>query len=154
MRFAPLSDKELAEMNMIPEGYYRYKVLEAKDKRSQKGADMIELKIELYMQDRNRQLFDYLLEAMMHKINHFCKANDMLDKYDAGTLTSSDCYGRNGGFVHIAIQKDKTGNYPDKSVIKDYVIEIPEGKGTTSAPKTFGNHDAPPPGFDDDIPNF
>lgn len=152
MRFTPLSEKELAEMNQIPDGYYRYKVLESKDKKSQAGADMIELKVEVYVDGRGRWVFDYLLEAMMHKINHFCKVNEMMDKYDNGTLTSTDCFGRNKGYVQIGIQKDKTGKYGDKSVIKDYVSEMPEPKN--EKPVSFGNHEAPPPGFDDDVPSF
>ena len=149
MRFTPLSDKELAEMNMIPEGYYRYKVLESQDRRSQKGADMIEMKVEIYCDGGKRVLFDYLHEAMMHKINHFCKVNDMMDKYDQGTLTSPDCRGKSGGFVHIVKQKDKTGQYPDKSVIKDYVLEKVETAKVE--PVGLGVHDKL---FDDDLPPF
>jgi hypothetical protein len=134
VKFAPLSAKELSEVNLIPEGLYRYKVVEAQETTSQAGADMIKLKVEVYVDGRTKVVYDYLLAAMMQKLYHFCENNGFLDKYDNGTLGMIDCVGASKGLVNIATQKDKTGKYADKSGIKDYVIDG-EPQKSSSKPK-------------------
>ena len=153
MKFTPLTEQQIAEQNLIPEGYYRYKVTKATDKISQAGSEMIELNVEVFVGNSTRPLFDYLLSSFLMKLNHFCKVNGMMDKYDNGTLTSNDCWGKSQGFVNVGTQKDKTGKYSDKSVIKDYVLEIPAPKITAAAlhgkPAGNGGFD---PNLNDDVP--
>jgi hypothetical protein len=137
VKFAPLSQKELSETNLIPEGYYRYRVVEAEETKSKAGADMIKLKVEVDVDGRTRTVFDYLLAAMMHKLYHFCEINNILDKYENGTLGMIDCRGAKTGFVDIVTQKDKEGKYPDRSGIKDYCSE----RGTKTLPANQGAMD-------------
>ncbi len=137
MRFDPLSAQELASQNLIPEGYYRYKVSTSQDTQSKKGDDQIKLNVEVYVNGKNRYVFDYLTQAFLMKIYQFCEVNDLMEKYHHGTLVAQDCFDRSKGYVNIVTQKDKTGIYGDKSVIKSYILDMPDNKdqGSLSEPK-------------------
>lgn len=117
----PLSEKQLAEGDLIPKGTYDFLVLDAEETISKSGNDMIKLKIRIFMPDgRERVIFDYLLEAMEFKTGHFAEATGLLDKYQNGSIDAHDCLGKSGK-CKIIIQSDKEGKYPDKSVIGDYI---------------------------------
>jgi hypothetical protein len=120
MNFQPKTEKELAEEFIIPEGEYDFEVVDAAPKKSKAGNDMIELKLKVF-QNADRGIFvtDYLMEAVMFKLKHFCDEAGLQDIYENGSLTPQDCKGR-GGVVQIFTQKDKDGKYPDKSAVKDY----------------------------------
>ncbi len=121
MNFTPKNENELS--NLLPDGEYDFEVIDAQDKKSQKsGADMIMLKIAIWQGDRiSCYLFDYLLESVAFKLRHCCDACGLLDKYQSGSLDATQFIGRTGK-AKIIIQKDKTGQYPDKNAIKDYCL--------------------------------
>lgn len=120
MRFSARTENELAEANLIPEGIYRFKVIEVADAISEAGNEMIKLTLEVTdHQNHKRILTDYLLEAMAFKLRHFCVATGLLKQYEAGELTAPQCFAHSGE-VSIAIQKGK-GEYRDRNVIKDYI---------------------------------
>lgn len=149
MNFQPHSEQEIQAMGLIEEGVYPFEVIEAADKKSKSGNDMIELKLKLWDNlGRERQCFDYLLEAMAFKLRHFCEAVGLLDKYEAGSLQASDCLSRSGK-LELVIQEGKQnpngGTYPNKNSVKDYIK--PEG-GAVSKPSEEAKDD----GFSDDIP--
>jgi len=121
VNFQPKDESELK--NLLPEAIYNFEVLEASDGVSQKGNDMIKLRVGILSDDYEKvvsSIFDYLLESVAYKLRHFCDAAGLLAKYQAGTLTADDCVGRTGK-CKVAIEKDKAGQYADKNIIKDYV---------------------------------
>lgn len=151
MRTEPKSDAEIQAMMMMPEGVYPFVVVDAKERTSKNGNEMIELKLEV-LDDQNRAhfIFDYLLASMAFKLKHFCESTGLTDKYDADDLRANDCL-RKRGFVEIKADKAPRivdgREYPPKNSVKDYVSEQPEKQ------VAFPNA-APPldPEFNQDIP--
>lgn len=122
MKFTPKSDKELAEERLLPEGTYGFEISGGEDKKSKAGNDMIELTVRVFKPDGTFLLVtDYLMEAILYKVSHAAKACGLEDKYNSGTLHVEDFIGKTGE-LKLAIQKDKNGQYPDKNVVKDYVV--------------------------------
>lgn len=122
MKFTPKTDKELAEEKLLPEGEYGFEISGAEEKISKAGNDMIVLTVRVFKDDGSFILVtDYLLESIMYKINHACKACGLFDKYELGELSARDFIGKTG-HLKLVIQKDKNGEYPDKNSIKDYIV--------------------------------
>jgi len=122
MKFEPLTDEQIEALSPVFQpGKSKFKVLEASERKSKSGNDMIELKLELKDEDnRTTHVYDYLVSipTMMWKMKHFCESCKISNKYEEGTLKSLDCQGRVGICVS-AIEKGK-GEYKDKVKIKDY----------------------------------
>jgi hypothetical protein len=146
MNFAPKSEKELKDALVIPEGEYDYEVIDAEEKTSKKGNEMIEITLKVFHGDSFRTITDYLMEAMAFKLRHFCEAGGIIKLYDNGTLTASDCIGCSGK-LKLTIEKDTSGKYSDKNTVKDYIVtgEVTEKKVTPKAEKSADPVD------DDDI---
>lgn len=121
MQFKAKTEKELAEENLIPDGVYPFEVSKAESKRSKAGNDMIEIELRIFTPDgRERGLKDWLMPSMGFKLFHFCAYAGLSQQYEAGSLTSHDCEGKQG-FVKIGSQEDKTGQYPPRNNVRDYV---------------------------------
>lgn len=145
MKFNPKTDKEIAEENLLPKDEYDYEVVEAKESRSKGGNDMITLKLHVFHGEGHRVLTDYLLGAMAGKLKHFCDQHGLEREYTNGTLTAEDCEGRQGK-VLLGIEKDRSGNYPDKNKVLDYPVKKRELVAAAAAPSSdFGI-------TDDDVP--
>lgn len=147
MRFQPKTEKEVAEAGLLAKGTYDFEVTEASEKQSKAGNDMVELIVAVYdAEGRSRKIFDWLVDSdgSAYKIRHFAESTDMLAQYEKGELRSMDMVGKTGKCA-VIIKKDKTGEYPDKNAIADYI----KGNGSLAAqppaPKT-------PELVDDDIP--
>lgn len=122
MRFTPKTEEEVQQESLLPDGVYDFEVAQATDKLSQKGADMIEIKLRVFYEDSHRVITDYLLEAMLWKLKHFCEATGLSGEYASGALSSQMCVHR-AGRVKLRIEKDKTGKYKDKNSVVDYIAE-------------------------------
>ncbi len=100
-------------------------------------------------------MFDYLLDAMPHKLRHAAEAFGLLDEYEAGGFDAIDCEGKTG---KCKVKIDKSEGYPDKNGIADYVAPVTVGsveKKTQRAQAAKGrpSWDAPKGGdLDDEIP--
>jgi hypothetical protein len=154
MKFTPKSDKEISEERLLPEGTYGFEISGGVDKQSKAGNDMIELTVRVFKPDGTFLLVtDYLMEAILYKVSHAAKACGLEDKYNAGTLLGEDFIGKTGE-LKLGIQKDKNGQYPDKNVIKDYVVPkdgksaaIPKGSNKAASTKKVDTSD-----LEDSIP--
>lgn len=145
MRFAPKTDSELAAMDLIQPGQYHFEVIEAKDRQSKAGNDMVELKLKVWDQDgRERVMFDYLLEAMPKKLKHFCDVANLEHEYKSGFFSADHCFNKSG-VIDVIIQEDKTGQYQPKNSVRDY-IKKENMQPKASAPKQEEEL------FNDDIP--
>lgn len=120
--FKAKTKKEIQEENLLPEGIYPFEVLEAQEKKSKKGNDMIELKLRVFAGERTVQLLDWIMEAMSFKLYNFCDYTGLKQQYESGALRGTDCIGRTG-YCKIIIQDDKTGEYPSRNSVKDYVAK-------------------------------
>ncbi len=147
----PLSEKEIKQGDLWAKGNYHFKVINAEEARSQSGNDMIKLTLTIWSEGgRTKIIFDYLLEALEYKLAHFAEATGLLQKYQSGSLSSYDCYGKEGE-LKLTIQVDKTGEYQDKNSVADYLLsEAAEAKKfdqITSKNKTESSTE-----LNDDIP--
>ena len=82
---------------------------------------MIELKIRL--SDGNglsRVIWDYLVSSMQEKLRHACEVCGVLNKYMSGSVSSGDFRGKRGK-LRLGVEKDKTGVYAPKNLVRDYV---------------------------------
>lgn len=148
MRFDPKSDHEIQAMDLLPEGIYQCEVVQATDKISKSGNEMIELKIRVWdLNGKERLIFDYLLPQMARKLKHFAVATSMQDKYDLGTIMADDCSGK---FISVEItiqpgnpKPDGSGHYAAKNSVKDYMASSNKPEKSTEESSS---------GFDDDIP--
>ncbi len=85
---------------------------------------MIKLEIDIYTPTgKKSRVFDYLLESIPYKLKHFCEAVGLLVEYESGILSADMCLNR-AGRCNIGIQHDKTGEYSDKNVVRDYCKQV------------------------------
>ena len=120
MIFKPQTEQELTEQRLLPKGEYDFEILDAAEKKSAAGNEMIELKVKVSNADRARTLTDYLLPKRAEKLRNCCAACGLLDKYLAGCLSDDDFPGKSG-MLKLGIEKGKKG-YPDRNIITDYVV--------------------------------
>lgn len=145
MKFDPKTDKEIAEENLLPKGEYDYEVAEAKEARSKSGNEMIALTLHVFHGESHRSVKDYLLGSMPGKLKHFCDQHGLQREYETGTLTAEDCEGRSSK-VLIGIEIDKSGTYPDKNKVVDYLVA--KKQAAAAAPTSSGEFAI----SDDDVP--
>lgn len=118
MKFTPRSETELAEANCFPKGIYPFEILEAEERVSKKGSDMIYVKLNVFgPNDRSRWVKDYLLEAIPHKLRHFCQEVGLLAKYEAGELDADMLIGKQG---RVALGIEVQEGFPAKNNVVDY----------------------------------
>lgn len=126
MRFKPKSEKEIQEERfpVLKPGKYHFEVMAASEEVSKKGNQMIVLKLKILDDSLNVLTFlkDYLMETMSYKLRHAAYSCDLGSQYDAGELHADQFIGKSG-MLDLGIQKDKTGQYPDKNNVNDYVKE-------------------------------
>ena len=152
MRTTAKTEKEIAEENLWKPGVCDFEVLEAEDTISKaSGAEMIKLKVKIFNEDGESQiLFDYLLDSMAAKLRHAAAAFGLLGRYEAGGFEAFECVGKTGR-CKVSVQKDKTGQFPDKNGIADYIL--PEKQERPAAPRRMAARTPAPAGdIDDEIP--
>lgn len=106
---------------LLKEGRYKYTVLDASEKKTQAGDNMINLKLALEVEARRVIFFDrlVLMPQMFWKLEHFCKSAGLADKIEKGSLTPDDCAGKTGYIDIIQKANNKTGELENQ--VKDYV---------------------------------
>lgn len=146
MKVTPKTETEIQEMGLLAAGECSFEIMEAEDKISKSGNEMIVLTVQVFeASGRSKYIDDYLLDAIPHKVRHISEACGLLDKYEAGELHAIDFVSKTG-HCKVGIQKDKTGAYPDKNVIRDYVIPKNTNGSHAPAASTRSND------LDDEIP--
>jgi hypothetical protein len=148
MRFAPKTEKEIAEANLWPTGNYDFEIMEAEDTLSKAGNEMMEMKVRLYSEDCGTQIVtDYLVDTpkAAFKIRHCANAVGLLAEYEKGELLAADLVRRTGK-CKVVIRKDNSGQYPDKNQIADY-LKSDTGRAVELPPKEKANAE-----IDDEIP--
>lgn len=128
MKVTPRTEEEIRTMMIWPDGEYSFEILNADEKISKSsGKDMLEILFKVYNNDgKSKLITDYLLDnddpRMSFKLRHLCNCVGLLESYNKGQLEAIQFIGKSGKAI-LKTQKDKFGNYPDKNVIKDYIVE-------------------------------
>jgi len=138
MKFKPKSEKELAEANLWAVGEYPFEILEAEDATDKNGDDMFKLKVKVFKDSgASQNIFEYVSGTWMeYKLRHLAEVAGLLAEYESGEIEAYQLVGKTGT-CKVNISKDKTGQYPDKNGIADYIV------GKAAAAKVD---------MDDDIP--
>jgi hypothetical protein len=150
MKFHPVTEEELQNASLAPEGVYRYKVIESKDAISKAGNDYIKLTLKIY-DDAGAEHGVFTNLALIKLLKHFCDVNGMQDQYQSGDVAASLCLGKSGGVVMVKIEGENPnpngGMYKAKNIIHDYIV-APHGSMT--APLTM----KPLPGLKDEFSDY
>lgn len=131
---------------LIKEGRYKFRVKDARERRSNSGNDMLNLKLYLKVNGRDVLYWDslILMPKMFWKVEHFCHAAGMPEKIEQGRLMAQDCFDREGYIDIIQKVDQQTGELINQT--KDYV-KPEELEGEIHADETDSL-------FNDDIPSF
>lgn len=126
MRIQPKSQEQIDLEGLIEPGVYDFELIKAEDKVSKKGNEMIKATLKVFHGDTSSLVDDYLMEAMMGKLLHFCNEVGLSDLYQAGELHAADCVGKCGK-VKIVVEPEKTieqdgesKTFAAKNSVKDY----------------------------------
>jgi len=114
MRFQPKTDEELYKL--LAKGEYDFEVIEAEEKKSKAGNDMIEIQVKVFTNDGNVILKDWLLDN--GKLKRFCQAIGQDYVYESGELRADSLKGE-GGVCKVDIEKQE--GYSDRNKIAGYV---------------------------------
>lgn len=155
MRFTPKSEEELRaeaeKRGAWPNGVYDAEIVTAEEKVSSKGNDMIEMTLNVYFDDTQRQMKDWLVEAMAFKLRHCCEAAGLSDSYESGTL---EAWALEGKSVKVKLTTEafigNDGVSRKRNKIADYVVTESVG-ARAAAPASKPASKASDP-FGDDIP--
>lgn len=131
MNFTPKTDKEIAADALWSAGNYRFEILdramlgnreiETGDTVSKNGDDMILLVVKVFNGDgRGRVVPDYLVARSPKKLRQAAIACGLLAEYDAGSIDGEAFIGKTG-MLKLTVEKDKTGQYPDKNAVAAYL---------------------------------
>jgi hypothetical protein len=124
MQFNPCSAQEIADRKLLPKGVYDFEILDALEKTSGAGNEMIELTVSVSKNGNGpgRTLADYLLPKRPEKLRHCCAACELMAEYDSGSLCDGDFKGKRGR-LKLAVEKGR-GGYPDRNIIEDYLTPL------------------------------
>ena len=121
MKFTPKTQQQLDEELLWPAGTYSYEIINAEDRISKQGNEMIFLKLQIFNDEGSHTFVDdYLLEAMGHKLRNAARACGLFDKYEIGHLEAFDFLNKTGKVI-IKIDKSKDPAYSDKNKVAKYV---------------------------------
>jgi hypothetical protein len=134
----PKSAEEIKAESNFPiwaPGIVDFEIRAAEETISKNGNDMIKLTVDVYNSEGKKQtIFDYLLESMAYKLRHCADACGLTAQYESGSLDAIEFEGKSGK-CKINIQKDKSGQYPDKNGIADYLVDDAPKPALRSAPR-------------------
>lgn len=158
MEFNPEDGASSGGFDLLPEGMYDVKVIEAEERVSQKGNQMIALTLSARHPDGyDCRIWDYLVStsAAVFKIRMFCHGADLMKQFESGRLKASECIGRTLT-AKIGVESGRDG-YSDRNTIIDYQPSgaVPAGISTTGESESTPNQSETPAPIDvstDEIP--
>ena len=115
--------RKASQRKLLSAGQYPARIIEAVEKASKAGNDMIELLVTVRGADgEERELRDWLVgnDRGALKLRHAAEAVGALARYEAGEIGQNDFPGHN---VRVKIIIEKRRGYPDLNRIDDYARE-------------------------------
>lgn len=101
-------------------GWQDARIIEAVEKPSKRGNDMIVITVIIRDADGNERTFlDWLTDTPLGavKLRHACEAVGALARYESGEIVQADFPGHD---VRVKIGIEKKRGYPDRNLIADY----------------------------------
>lgn len=133
MRVTPRTEEEIKRSKLLAPGECDFEVRDAKDETSKSNNEMIHLILDVWDSNGDKALVhDYLLDAMPHKVRHFCYAVGLGHVYENGELEADACIGKSG---RCLIRSKQDRGYDPKNDVADYVVadSTKETKGYATA---------------------
>lgn len=130
MRLTPRSEADAQKASrraLLKAGMHDARIIEATEKPSKAGNDMIELVVVVPDGDGSqRTLRDWLTDSPLGalKLRHAADAVGALARYETGDMSAFDFPGH---AVRVKIGIDKRRGYPDANRIDDYAAAAPAG---------------------------
>jgi hypothetical protein len=140
MLFQPKTEAEVTKVKLLTPGQCDFEVKQAQSVQSKSsGAEMIKLTLEVFdSKGESGIVFDYLLEAMPHKLRHFAYAVGLGHVYEEGEFDPDVLQGKAGRCI-IRTEQDKMKEYPAKNAVADYVVaESTKKSGNYAESRTGG----------------
>lgn len=120
MKFECRTEDEIIQGSLWQGGIYNCFIIEAQEKTSRRGNEMIEVYVEITRSDGAKKCVrDYLLPQRPMKLLKACKACGVEDKYLAGILSDDDLVGKRGK-LKLGIER-ATVEFPRRNVVVDYL---------------------------------
>ena len=120
MKFNPIREQANVEQELWENGQYEFEIIDATEKVSRSGNEMIELRVRISRPDgASRTISDYLLAKQIGKLRNASAACGLLDKYQTGELSDENFVGKRGR-LKLAVEKSNNG-YPDHNVVAYYL---------------------------------
>jgi hypothetical protein len=140
------NETEIAQARLMPDQWYEAYSMDAEEKISKAGNEMLVMTVIIRLSGSDRKLIDYMTASAEYRLLSLAEATGNRAKYDAGELNSVDVRAKHFR-VKTAMQKDRTGVYGDKIVIAEYARSTAAPAAVeTPAPSTSTDVD------DDTIP--
>lgn len=122
MKFTPKTKEEALTVKLLDKGNYQFEVLKAEQKETSNGSPAINVMLKVWGEDDNTYLvWDMLSEAFDFKLRHFCYAIGHGEMSEKGEFDCELVLNKIG-VCKIYIKVDKTGQYPDKNAVADYLL--------------------------------
>lgn len=147
MRFTPKTSKEIDDDFLLDPGLYDFEVVEAEDKTSKAGNDMVAIGIRIEdANGRGFKVLDWLVgtDGGAFKVRHFAEAVGLLAEYEKGDLPAGYMIGKTGR-CKLTI-KPGSGEFRAKNAVADYIAG--------GAVEPVGRTAKLPDSFDDDTIPF
>ena|SRR3990167_1638550 len=119
----PMSEEDALKANLLEKGNYPFVVNQAIMKKDKNGNDMLEVRVGVSdMKGRSFKVYDYLTNdaSFAFKLRHFFYAVGLGEQYEKGMINPALLPGKTGR-AKVGIRVDKTGSYPPKNIIGDYI---------------------------------
>ena len=155
MEFNPSDGSQRASFELLPEGLYDAEVIEAEERTSQKGNQMIALTLQIpHPGGYEARVWDFLVSvpAAVFKIRMFCDAADLDDAFKSGRLTAENCVGKKVK-ARIGVEEGRDG-FGDRNTVHEYIVAggaRPAGIATMASADTTATS-APAAVNDEEIP--
>lgn len=120
--YTPRTDEEWQLLNLLPEGKYFFKTIEAEESKSKDGHPMLVLKnLVTKPNGQKKTIKDWLIasDEMGYKIKHYCDAVGLEAVYSSGQFNASHCCGKTG-FLELKISP-ANDKYDTSNTVKSYV---------------------------------
>lgn len=136
MKVTPRTENEIVEQGLLPDGWYPFRIIEAEQKTSKAGNEMMVINVQAFRGAGSRFIKDFLMdnEFSARKLRNLANTCNILDKYEAGGFETHDLENKEG-YARIGVEKSKDAKFPAQNRIWDYAKEAPADSKTPVAPK-------------------